>query len=231
MRVVLLGRDSEEDAAIIRSLNAAGCSAVCVTSSTALYLELLRAPTDSVVLDIEGDPEEARRILSHLRSYESTRDIGIVALGLPRDAMYRVEALSSGADIYLAKPIHLQELTVYLKNIERRRRHVVANPERVCWRLLQSEWRLVAPSGAQITLSHLEHSFIQIVAKNAGKPVKRKDIVTTAFGKDPLSYDNRRLEAVVSRLRRKVHRAYPLSQPIRVVHSIGYVFTEAIICA
>lgn len=231
MRIVLLGRDCEEDADIVGGLNAAGFAAVRVTNSTSLYLELLRTPTDSVILDIENEPEEARRVLRHLRSYESTQDMGIIALGMPRDASYRIEALSSGADIYLPRPIHIQELAVYLKNIERRRQPVEASVDRVCWRLVQSEWRLVAPSGAQITLSHLEHSFIQIVAKNAGKPVRRRDIVTTAFGKDPLSYDNRRLEAVVSRLRRKVHRAYPLSQPIRVVHSIGYVFTEAIVCA
>jgi DNA-binding response OmpR family regulator len=33
---------------------------------------------------------------------------------------------------------------------------------------------------------------------------------------------------MVSRLRRKINSLYPLSQPIKAVHSIGYVFTDTV---
>jgi two-component system OmpR family response regulator len=66
------------------------------------------------------------------------------------------------------------------------------------------------------------------LVKSLGNPVKRRDIIAIGFGLNPLSYDNRRLNSIVSRLRRKMHNAYPLSQPIKVVHSVGYIFTEAI---
>lgn len=230
MRVVFLGKYPVGKADVLCELNAAGISTVEVQDTSGPYLELLHQPTDAVIIDLDIGEDEASAILRHLRTYGSTQDLGIIVLGDLSEAKHRVHALSNGADVCLARPIDSQELLAYLKNIERRRRPAETKPDSVCWRFLQSEWRLIAPSGAQIDLSHLESSFVQIVTKNAGKPVKRRDIIVSAFGKDPLSYDSRRLEAVVSRLRRKVHRVYPLSQPIKVVHSIGYVFTDVVVC-
>jgi DNA-binding response OmpR family regulator len=79
----------------------------------------------------------------------------------------------------------------------------------------------------EIELSHLEASFLDIVIRNSGDPVSRRDIISKGFGKDFLAYDVRRLEAVVSRLRRKIHERCPLARPIKVVHSVGYIFAEA----
>jgi DNA-binding response OmpR family regulator len=96
------------------------------------------------------------------------------------------------------------------------------------WQFNHREWRLLCPSGAAIELSHLESEFLKILVEHAGNPVKRRDIISLAFKQDPLAYDNRRLEAIVSRLRRKINGLYPLSQPIKAVHSIGYVFTDTV---
>lgn len=230
MRVVLASKVSEVTSTLLHQLNAAGVAAAPVTDVASLYLELLRLSTDAVVIDLDERIGDAGSVIRHLRAFASTRDLGIVLLGTLKEAHHRVMALSDGADVYLPKPVETSELIVYLKNIERRRQHGETRIDAASWRFMQSEWRLVAPSGAPINLSHLESAFIAIVARNAGKPVKRREIIASAFGKDPLSYDTRRLEAVVSRLRRKVLRAYPVSQPIKVVHSVGYVFTDTIIC-
>jgi DNA-binding response OmpR family regulator len=230
MRVVLIGNAFNEKSMLVMELVARGFDAVGVTSSSNVYLELLHRPTDAVVLDLDWSHDECMAVSRHLRAFDSTRELGILMLGSLVESCRRIEALGNGADVYLSKPVQTDELVAYLKNIERRKRPLDIRTDPLCWRFMQSEWRLIAPSGAPIELSHLETSFMCIVARNAGKPVRRRDIIASAFGKDPLAYDNRRLEAVVSRLRRKVHRVYPFSQPIKVVHSIGYVFTDAILC-
>jgi DNA-binding response OmpR family regulator len=230
MRVVLASKVSEGAEALFYELNAAGVIATPVTDVASLYLELLRFATDAVVIDLDNGVGDVGSVIRHLRGFASTRDLGIILLGTLTEAHHRVTALSDGADVYLAQPVEASELIVYLKNIARRRQHAETKLDAASWRYMQTEWRLVAPSGVPINLSHLESAFIAIVARNAGKPVKRREIISSAFGKDPLSYDTRRLEAVVSRLRRKVLRAYPISQPIKVVHSVGYVFTDTIIC-
>ena len=141
-----------------------------------------------------------------------------------------VGRIGGGADICLARPPEKDELNAYVRTLERRIVQSGQDQAQLLWTYLHNEWKLISPSGANIILSHLESSFVHMIARNAGRAVRRRDIIAQAFGQDPLHYDNRRLEALVSRLRKKVHRSYPLSQPIKVVHSIGYVFTDAIKC-
>jgi DNA-binding response OmpR family regulator len=230
MRVVLLAQELHCENHVAIGLIARGFDVATVTDSTALYLELLHRRSDILVIDLKVPQEQGFAVARHLRSIEATQFLGIIMLALQEEVSSRIAGLTSGADIYLVKPINIEELSVYIRNLRKRLKPAETKSDAVFWRLFQTEWRLVSPTGSDIELSHLEAAFMKIVAQNAGKPVKRKDIIMYAFGKDPLSYDNRRLEAVVSRLRRKVHRIYPLSQPIKVVHSVGYVFTDSIVC-
>lgn len=200
-----------------------------VSDSHALYLALLQRPAQIVVMRTQLPPEGGISVVRQLRSIKSTSGIGIIVLADAGSPLH-IEALQSGADASLVGPPPIEELKAYIKSLERRvRAEQTCEPGHI-WQYHQSEWKLVSPSGADIELSHLEAAFIYIIARHAGRPVRRRDIISQAFGQDPLHYDNRRLEAVVSRLRKKVHRCYPLSQPIKVVHSIGYVFTDSIRC-
>jgi DNA-binding response OmpR family regulator len=230
MRIVLLGNCFDSSADVVSKLISFGCDAICVKNAAGLYLELLKRSTDTVIIDLDNVDEDFVTVSRYLRALESTSDLGIIMLGTNNDMEFRVHLLKGGADVYLVKPVNIEELFAYLSNLMRRRHPKESRTGAICWKFVRAEWRLMAPSGVAIDLSHLENAFVEIIAKNAGKPVRRRDIIVSAFGKDPLSYDNRRLEAVVSRLKRKVQRAYPFSQPIKVVHSIGYVFTELIVC-
>jgi DNA-binding response OmpR family regulator len=96
------------------------------------------------------------------------------------------------------------------------------------WRFSRNSWKLITPSGVDIVLTHLETLLLDILADSPGRPVRRKDIIATALQQDPLAYDERRLEAVVSRLRRKIAKFYTASQPIKVAHSVGYIFADPI---
>lgn len=200
-----------------------------VSDSHALYLALLRRPSQILVIGATLPPEGGLAVVRQLRSIRSTSSIGIIVLAGAAGPL-RIEALRSGADACLAHPPDMDELKAYIRTLERRL-WVEPLPESGhIWQFYQSEWKLVSPSGGGIELSHLEASFIHIIARHAGRPVRRRDIISQAFGQDPLHYDNRRLEAIVCRLRKKVHRCYPLSQPIKVVHAVGYVFSDAIRC-
>ncbi len=200
-----------------------------VSDSHALYLALLQRPAHIVVLGAQLPPEGSLSVVRQLRSIKITSAIGIILLA-DAGSPLQLEALQSGADASLAGRPSMAELKAYIRSLQRRvGAEQVFEPGHI-WQYHQSEWKLVSPSGADIELSHLEAAFVHIIARHAGRPVRRRDIIFQAFGQDPLHYDSRRLEAVVSRLRKKVHRCYPLSQPIKVVHSIGYVFTDSIRC-
>lgn len=228
IRVIFVEDHDDLRREIVSSLNCEGLDAYGVSCGAELFFELLNRPADIVILDIELPGVNGMEILQQLRSIKKMQGMGIVMLTGHSDLSHRLECLGNGADVFLIKPIEIDELTAYIQNLHRR---LNSNKEligRLHWRFSQREWRLLCPSGATVELSHLESELIGILVTNAGKPVKRRDIISTAFHQDPMSYDNRRLEAVVSRLRRKIQEQYPLSQPIKAVHSIGYVFTDSV---
>jgi DNA-binding response OmpR family regulator len=230
IRIIVVEDKEDLRRGLLTHLVAHGFDATGVAGSARLYLELLQQPADIVILNVDLRDEDGFAIARQLRSIQCMRMLGIIILTPHTELSQRIESLESGADVFLTKPVDPDELRAYINSLYRRLHFDHRTNKPVVWCFRPNEWKLISPSGAGIELSHLEAAFLEIIARNAGKPVKRRDIISVAFGQDPLSYDNRRLEAIVSRLLKKVHRTYPLSQPIKVVHSIGYVFTDAIQC-
>jgi DNA-binding response OmpR family regulator len=230
IHIVVLERPGDTQACTLPEACSTHITMVSVGSPAMLYLELLQHCAEIVVLDVGFLGLEANDVSRHLRMVERTSAIGIVMLLPVNERRQRIAALQSGADVLLPKPVHADELMASLHGLHRRLAHGNVDPEPLPWKFLDSEWRLITPCGRQIELSRLEAAFVGIVARNAGRPVPRRDIIAEAFGQDPAAYDNRRLEAIVSRLRRKLQDVYSVSQPIKVVHSVGYVFTDPIRC-
>lgn len=228
IRIILVEDNIGLRSDLVSSLRAEGLDVTGVGGSTELFFELLQKPVDIVIMDIGLAGESGMAILQQLRSLENQRYLGIIMLTGHFEMNYRVECLANGADAYLTKPVEIEELAAYIQNVHRRVRAGADTYAPLKWQFNHREWRLLCPTGAVIELSRLESEFLKILVEHAGSPVKRKDIIAMAFKQDPIAYDSRRLEAIVSRLRRKIHALYPLSQPIKAVHSVGYVFTDTI---
>lgn len=95
--------------------------------------------------------------------------------------------------------------------------------EHVCWQLNSSQLELVVPDGRSIPLSHNECCVLGAAANANGKLVSRKMLVE-ALGYEFWHYDERRLESLISRLRRKLASYACEDFPIRAVKGQGYLF-------
>ena len=119
MRLLLV-----EDARLIReplsrALELAGWEVETVPDGEAALARLAVAPVDAVVLDIMLPGKDGLSVLSELRARgDATPVILLTARGDVRD---RVRGLDLGADDYLAKPFHVEELLARLRAVLRRR--------------------------------------------------------------------------------------------------------------
>lgn len=95
--------------------------------------------------------------------------------------------------------------------------------EQAGWRLNSSQLELIAPNGRQVLLSHNECCVLRAAANANGKLVSRKMLIE-ALGQEFWYYDERRLESLISRLRRKLASYAPEGFPIRGVKGQGYLF-------
>jgi len=108
-----------------------------------------------------------------------------------------------------------------------------AKPERLNgnaqarWRLNLSQLELIPPDGRPIPLSHNEGCVLGAAANANGNLVSRKRLIE-ALGQDFWHYDERRLESLISRLRRKLAAYAPEDFSIRGVKGQGYLFGVAL---
>jgi DNA-binding response OmpR family regulator len=228
IQVVVVDYKVVKGSGLVKNLRDHGFDATSVNDFIQLVMHLLNRHIDVIIFDVEFSGVAEVLSVKQIKSLKNLQALGIIIVTSHCDFSQRLEMVSNGADAFLYKPVQIEELSAYIENIYRRTNSRETTACENQWYFSRNEWRLVAPSGISLTLSHLEFSLMEMLVKSLGKPVKKKDIISVGFGLDPLAYDNRRLDSIVSRLRRKIHDAYPLSQPIKVVHSVGYIFAEPI---
>lgn len=214
-----------EDARLIReplarALGLAGWEAETALDGEAALARLAAAPVDAVVLDIMLPGKDGLSVLSELRARgDATPVILLTARGDVRD---RVRGLDLGADDYLAKPFHVEELLARLRAVLRR--HGSPDPAMA----LCAHGISYVPAGRELScgrstcaLTPKEGLVLEALIRNAGVPVCRERIDAVAWGGEGASSPGR-LEAQVSLLRAKL-LAMDAPVVIRAIRGIGYV--------
>ena len=135
----------------------------------------------------------------------------------------RIAGMQSGADAYLVKPVQLEELSLLVQKLLKR----LKAPANNTWTLDKVHWTLAAPSGRQLKLTHSEAQVIQMLAQSPGAAVSKNDIVI-ALGHQPASYDMRRMEILIRRLRNKAKEQLGTELPLETAHRLGYAFTAPV---
>ena len=90
----------------------------------------------------------------------------------------------------------------------------------------QSE--LVPPNVAAIPLTAWEAVLLEAIA-GAHDQIASRDALIRALGKNPIYYDPRALEAVMSRLRRKLPTLEENRNPLEAVRGVGYKFIRPLV--
>jgi two-component system OmpR family response regulator len=183
----------------------------------ALDVALKEAPADMVILDLGLPGEDGIEIARRLRR---SSKCGIVILTARERVDDRVQSFGIGADLYFVKPVNLQELDAALRSLARRITGEVVR----AWRFNYRSSMLSTPLGVDVPLTAQECIFVRKLLETPGENVPRKDIFAM-LGQPNDKYADKRLEALISRLRKKVRAADSESElPVRARHSLGYAF-------
>lgn len=218
IRVVLVEDNADFCEELIFLLSNSGMEVVGFPDARGLDKHLQEHGCDVLVLDV-GLPGESG--LSVANRLHKLHDMTIIMLTARDRVEDKVAGLEQGADVYLVKPVDVRELIAVIRSQYRRRRGIEH------WRLNMSDLALVAPDHQTIHLSLQERDFLACLARSAGKPVSRREVIE-ALGGDLASYDARRLETLVSRLRRKLEDAGH-NDLVQTVYGTGYLVTTQIV--
>ncbi|MGK7870678.1 winged helix-turn-helix domain-containing protein [Falsiroseomonas sp. E2-1-a20] len=141
------------------------------------------------------------------------------------DEVDRVLALELGADDYVSSTTSTREILARVRTVIRRARGgmplLEEGPSR--WQLCLKQRELFAPDGTPRNLTSTEFELLQILARQQGQPVQR-NALSLAVLRRPYHPEDRALDNLVLRLRRKLGDEAAAARLIKSVRGIGYVF-------
>lgn len=193
---------------------------ICHNGDDGLY-SALSGVYDLIILDVMLPGTGGFEILHELRREKiSSRVIMLTARSMLED---RLTGLEGGANDYITKPFHMDELVARV-NIQLRdpaefkRRNILACGD---IELDTSKSLLIRPgTGEQVGLVRKEFQLLEYFMSNPGQILSREQIYDRVWGMDSESGSNN-LEAYLSFLRKKL-RAVGSGVKIKAVRGLGY---------
>jgi len=182
------------------------------------------APPAILILDIGLPDGNGFELAKEIRAGS---DCGIIMLTALGEADDRIRGFESGADIYLVKHSSLREIEATVQSLMRRLQDPqsrAANRAPDQWLLNRSTWNLVAPNRTEVKLTATELAFVAALLDKAGQPCSREELAQL-LARPQTSWDNRHLDAVVNRLRRKIKDYAQIDAPIKMIYGRGYAFS------
>ncbi|WP_135078975.1 response regulator transcription factor [Terasakiella sp. SH-1] len=174
---------------------------------------------DLLILDITLPDGCGLDILQQLNKDRTYPVILLTAKGEVED---RVIGLNLGADYYLPKPVNIKELIAVIHNLVRKDKNI----QDASWVFDLTKWTLTSPDNETCDLTAAEYNILSILSEKSGSPVEREDLYK-GIGRKILDFDDRSLDMIISRLRRKF-TPQTKAPPIKSVRGKGYVFVKPI---
>lgn len=175
-------------------------------------------PYDAVVLDIGLPQMDGLSVLEEWR--RAGKDLPVLLLTARDRWSDKVQGIDAGADDYLAKPFHMEELLARLRALVRRAaghasNEITAGPVR-----LDVKAGKVTVDGQAIKLTSHELRLLSYLMHHKGKVVSRTELTEHLYDQD-FDRDSNTIEVFVGRLRKKLPE-----EVIHTVRGLGYQILE-----
>ena len=214
MRILLVEDEPTLNLQVARKLKAEGYVVeVAVNGRDALHLGM-ENDFDAVILDLGLPLLDGLSVLSRWRG--TGRAMPVLILTARGDWHERVAGIDAGADDYLVKPFHMEELLARLRALIRRSAGQASNVL-VCGRLRVDIRRAEASvDGQRLMLTSHEFKVLAYLMQRRGEVVSRSELSEHIYPQDS-DRDSNTIEVFVGRLRKKLP-----DEMIETVRGFGY---------
>lgn len=218
----------EDDADVRKALNlgltSEGYNVFEACDRESLFACVQKHQLSIITLDLNLGGEDGLELAREIRSQLNVPVIMISGRTEPYD---RVRGLELGADDYIIKPFHLQEVALRIKKTIERYQPSINSPSKILFD--HSELDLTHKiarhqDGSPLDLTEMELKLLELFVSHPHRVLSRDEISNALHGRDWSPYD-RTIDGHVARLRKKIET--PGSGPllIRSVRGVGYVFS------
>ncbi|HEX7736707.1 MAG TPA: response regulator transcription factor [Ktedonobacteraceae bacterium] len=208
-----------------RSLTAYGYRVVTATNGNEALARITQYAPDLVLLDLLLPGMSGLEVCRQIRT---TSSLPIIVLSVKDSERDKVDALDLGADDYVPKPFHMNEVLARIR-LALRRAGQTAPHQEVLYRtgplLVDFVLRHVQLNGVDLSLTPTEYELLTIFITYRGKLLTRTMLVEQLW-KGEVHDREHSLHVYVARLRQKIEPVPEQPRFILTIPGVGYRFQE-----
>lgn len=220
MRALVVEDEAALREALQRDLVAAGFTVdLAADGEEGLYAGL-EYPVDVAIIDLGLPKLPGLDLIRRLRAKD--RRFPILILTARDRWQDKVEGLDAGADDYVAKPFHFEEVLARVQALMRRSGGWASSSLACGPVVLDTRAQTVAVEGRPIDLTTFEYRILEHLMLKAGEVISKTDLTEQLYEQD-FERDSNVIEVFIGRLRRKLDPDDRI-KPIETLRGRGYRF-------
>ena len=219
MRVLLIEDEAplrEQVAAHLRDQKYAVDTATC--GNDGLYFGK-EYPVDVAIVDLGLPDISGMDVIKKWR--EAGRSFPVLILTARSSWQDKVQGLETGADDYLVKPFHMEELTARVRALVRRASGWSESVLQCGAISVDTGSQQVTVNGREVNLTAFEYKVLEHLMLHAGEVISKSELSEHMYEED-MDRDSNVLEVIIGRLRKKLDPDKTLN-PIETLRGRGYL--------
>jgi two-component system OmpR family response regulator len=218
MRVLVVEDDADLNRQLVTALKEAGYAVDSAKDGEEGHFLGDTEPYDLVVLDIGLPIMDGISVLEQWR--RAGKKMPVLILTARDRWSDKVQGIDAGADDYVAKPFHIEEVLARVRALVRRAAGHATNEIEIGSVRLDSKSGRVTVDGNPIKLTSHEYRVLEYLMTHRDRVVSRTELIEHLYDQD-FDRDSNTIEVFVGRLRKKVP-----AELIETVRGLGYRIVE-----
>ena len=214
MRLLIVEDDPDLNRQLVSALSEAGYAVDTAFDGEEGHFLGDTEPYDAVILDLGLPQRDGISVLEKWR--RDDRKMPVLILTARDRWSDKVAGIDAGADDYVAKPFHMEEILARVRALLRRSSGHAKNEIEVGPLRLDTKTSRVTVGGAPVKLTSHEYRLLAYLMHHRGRVVSRTELVEHLYDQD-FDRDSNTIEVFVGRLRKKIP-----SDLIETVRGLGY---------
>jgi DNA-binding response OmpR family regulator len=224
LRIAILDSDSGFVRVLVKRAGDLGWQYRCLESPPPME-EFVAMRVNALVVDLAllgaGGWEFLERVATALPG------MGLIVCTGPTSVSQRVRGLRAGADDWVTKPCHPEEVLARVESVVRRRKRASERVE--TGPLVAGELEIRADQfqafvgGRSVDLTRREFELLELLAQAEGKVLQREEIYQAVWGY-AMAHGDRSVDVFVRKVRQKLEKASPQWSYIHTHFGVGYRF-------
>lgn len=214
MRLLIVEDDPDLNRQLVSAMSEAGYAVDTAFDGEEGHFLGDTEPYDAVILDLGLPQRDGISVLENWR--RDNRKMPVLILTARDRWSDKVAGIDAGADDYVAKPFHMEEILARVRALLRRSSGHAKNEIEVGPLRLDMKTSRVTVGGAPVKLTSHEYRLLAYLMHHRGRVVSRTELVEHLYDQD-FDRDSNTIEVFVGRLRKKIP-----ADLIETIRGLGY---------